>query len=115
MALPTSGKVKAIFLNTDGVAGKEPIFAQLNGESILIPRNEEVEIDVKWLHGVFDPATATEYDHGPEGRGIARPRTVPRYPYQIVSIVETGTADQKTGKAAQKTGTEQVHADQQDA
>ncbi|MDR2076902.1 MAG: hypothetical protein LBP61_08260 [Desulfovibrio sp.] len=97
MALPKSGKVKVIFHNTDGAIGKHPIFAQLNGESIRIPRNQEVEIDVKWLRGVFDIATKEEYDTGPDGRGIAVARTVLRYPYQVIS------ADEESGGKAKQT------------
>ena len=110
MNLPKKGKVKVVFLNTDGAAGKQPIFAQLNGNSILIPRNEEGVIDVDWLRGVFDNAVVTEYENGPDGRGITTPRSVPRYPYQVLGVVsdedagEIGTAKSST-KGARKTAT----------
>lgn len=103
--LPQRGKVKVLFHNGEGEEGKQPIQGGLNGEAFLIPRNQEVVVDVRWLHGVFATAMTTEYDRGEDGRGLAQARKVPRYPYELIEIVEDGDAKaeaEEKGKADAK-------------
>lgn len=69
----------------EGKMGKSPMFASLNGESILVKRGEWVQLKKKFL-GMLQDAVVTEVDQDREGEKTLR--DVPRFNYQVRSLSE---------------------------
>lgn len=75
-------KVKLMINEQQGVSGKRPVFVGVNGIGMLIPRNEEVSVKLRYLNALRG-ATETLYELN-EQTQKNEPKNVPSYPFQLV-------------------------------
>lgn len=71
---------------------KGPVFAAINGESVLVHRNTWVELPLKFLP-VFKDALSSEVVVMDDGKSIVR--DVPRFNYEVRSLSEGKPKEQK--------------------
>lgn len=65
----------------EGPGGKRAIFVAVNGVGMLIPRNKQVEVKLRYLR-VLENAIETKYDFDEDAKANV-PRDLPSYPYQV--------------------------------
>lgn len=76
----------------EGKLGKAPLFAALNGESILVHRGKWVKLKKKFLN-VLNDAIVTEVEQDREGEKTLR--DVPRFNFQTRTLAEGHPVDTK--------------------
>lgn len=69
---------------TEAPGGDRPVEVAVNGQAMLIPRGEDVEIPWPYYH-VLQNAVQDKYDVDDNGNIIPEPRKVPLYPVSRVA------------------------------
>ena len=69
----------------DAPGGSEPVYTNVNGVTLLIPRGVDATIPVEYEEALRN-AVAIHYTSNPDG-GLGAQRRVPQYPYSVVRPV----------------------------
>lgn len=65
----------------EGPGGKRPVFVGVNGRAILIPRNKQCEVKLRYLVALQN-AVETKYEYDDEAKANM-PIELPSYPHQV--------------------------------
>lgn len=74
----------------EGPAGKRPVFVQVNGRGMLIPRNQRVTVGYRFFEALKN---AVKTVHEQEEDGNISSRDVPSYPFQVHSMPSPAEID----------------------
>jgi hypothetical protein len=76
--------VRLLIHTQEGPGGKRHVFVGNCGKALLIPRNKECEVKLRYFTVLRD-AVETKYEYDEEAKANL-PREMPSYPYQVISM-----------------------------